>query len=494
MEAWKTLVNTALLGTEKRGAPADLAANATGVQTGTPPDAEAAFLRDAAILSAYRRGGAEPLKFEVRSTVAEAETRPYAGPAATSVLSEILSAGNNGLLRLWLRLAQQRGQLIPLQYLDTILDLAQKNSGLRPDLRAAAGSRGAWLAGLNPQWSFLMPAAGADDPWETGTAVERSAFLQRLRYEDPAKARAMLEAVWAKEGAEGRERLLGTFATGLGPEDLGFLEHALTDKSKRVAAQATELLMKVPGSSIVQGFEAWLREAVQIQTTTKLLGMLSKTAVTISSPELEDKKLLDAIGKTPSGVSESIFRLQQMSSHVPPAFWETHLNQRREKVLELLTEAAPEVFPGALADAAATFGDRKWAMLIAESGNIFYSPVIDLLEKPVQERYLKKFAASHPETILNYYGQNEEDWLPELAAGLLPHIASQPYQYGKPFLNGHAWRMPLGILPTLESIAPAPTNAQDYMRQYAIQSWPANRQALRDALELKGRLVNAFVH
>lgn len=494
MEAWKTLVNTALLGTEKRGHNPELVASVTGIETSadTRADTEAAFLRDTAILSAYRRGGIQPLRGEISFESAKSETRPYCNAASESALAEILHAGNTGLLRLWLHLAQSRQQLIPARHLAALLDAAQKLFVAHPQVRDTAGERGAWLAKLNPEWSYLIQSAD-ENHWETGSTIERSAWLQRHRHNDPQKARELLEGVWDKEPADQRERLLATFESGLSHADLEFIERVLGDKSKRVTAQAAELLQKLPGSSIVNAFEDWLRRAVQMQVPDEQPDMVSNTEISFGDPEITDKRMLDALGKKPPpGISESKYRMMQISSFVPPDFWERHLDLSPEKALELLTEADPEIFPEALIAATDRFGNRIWADILARRAAVFHPILLPLLQPAEHDLYLEKFAGSQPDLVLQYYAQNDAEWLEEIAPALIAYAASQPYQYPKSFFSVQASRIPLSLLAKLDDIAPSLAASPEYMRTYAMQVWPANRLQLRDALELKAKILQSF--
>ena len=152
----------------------------------------------------------------------------------------------------------------------------------------------------------------------------------------------------------------------------------------------------------------------------------------------------------------------------------------------------PEVFPDALAASATRFGRRQWAAILAERAVDFYPDLLPLLDARQQEAYLLRFAAVHPEQVLEYYAQNNEEWESSVTGALLAHIATQPYQYNKQYIRAQAWRIPLSALSLLEGVAPQPGSGPDYLRNYAAQVWPSHRQALRDALELKERILKSF--
>lgn len=491
MEAWTNIVNMALLGSEKRGG----ASGAVEALTGVVPDAslapERALMRDITLLSVYRRGGPEPLMEHTPQEFAPPETRPYAGPGAEAVLAEIIAAGNDGLLKLWLERAVAAEVLIPLQHLDLVLDAAQKRYRVHSLLREAAGGRGRWLAAFNPQWSFMGDAPAGDD-WEHGSSVERAAFLQKLRHENPAKARELLESVWATEPADQRERLLGALETGLSPDDGPFIEQATGDKSKRVAAQANDLLTAIPGSSVVRAFEAWLRIAVQRKSSFEAHAAHDQDVIRITEPGA-DKLLESLIGKAPAGTGAEIYRLQRISEMTPPQFWESHLDATPGTIIDMLFAGKGDVYPEALASAAARFQDARWAAILAERATGFYPVLLPLLDPAVQSEYLVKHAAAHPAAVLDFYRESSQEWLPGIAGTLLQHAASEPDRFGKAFLKAEAAQIPLSALNDLDSITPSlQPGAASYLRNYAIQTWPATRMQLRDALEMKARILNAF--
>ena len=77
-----------------------------------------------------------------------------------------------------------------------------------PAIRAAARGRGAWLAGLEPRWSYALPAdvpdaAAAQRIWSEGDVTARLALVEALRASDPDAARALVQTTFAERGARG---------------------------------------------------------------------------------------------------------------------------------------------------------------------------------------------------------------------------------------------------------------------------------------------------
>lgn len=154
-----------------------------------------------------------------------------------------------------------RGEHVPFVQLPDWLDYALTRSASERDLLfACMGNRGTWLADLNPDWRPLLKRPLDDSEWETGALTTRCAWLTALRARDPVSGRLALEAVWANEPPEAREKLLACLATGLSLEDQALLEIARTDKRKEVRGLALSLLAQLPDSDFVQRMLSRLRD------------------------------------------------------------------------------------------------------------------------------------------------------------------------------------------------------------------------------------------
>src|SRR6266545_2542158 len=213
--AWDELVSTALVGTERRPVPAVTVAgvvaaapHATTAHGGLAhaEDPAALLLDRAALLAVQRRAGrvagrAAPLP------LAPAERTPPARPAAARRLVRLLAGDHHEVLPEWLDAAAAHGVRAPADLLPDLLAFGRRDRSLRAAIAAVAGRRGRWLAGLNPEWAYLLAESelGDDQPdpeaWELGTAVQRRDHLARLRDGDPAAARELLAASWSKETA-----------------------------------------------------------------------------------------------------------------------------------------------------------------------------------------------------------------------------------------------------------------------------------------------------
>ncbi|MFF5446046.1 DUF5691 domain-containing protein [Streptomyces sp. NPDC012888] len=259
-EDWEALVGTALLGTERR-------------RGGSPE----ALLDAAAVQALRRRAGLRPAGAGALPEPAAPDPRPEPPEPARRRLAELLAgrtgpggSGRRGtapdlteLLPQWLAAAARHGYRAPAAQLPALLDAARARTDLRPQALALAGSRGHWLARLNPEWRFALRAraGGADRPhpedaegvdrlWQEGLFAERVALLGAVRAYDAAAATRLLATTWATERAEDRLMFLDSLRAGLSDRDEPFLEQALGDRSRNVRALAAELLSALPGSAL----------------------------------------------------------------------------------------------------------------------------------------------------------------------------------------------------------------------------------------------------
>ncbi|MFD3543248.1 DUF5691 domain-containing protein [Streptomyces sp. NPDC058662] len=263
---WEELVGAALLGTDRRRGAGP---------TGSPE----ALLDAAAVHTVRRRAGLRPAEAGPRPEPAARDPRPAPPEAARRRLAQLLAgrtgAGGGGgrrgaapdlteLLPQWLAAAVRHGYRSPAALVPALLDAARARTDLRPHALALAGTRGLWLARLNPDWRFALRggtggAGELPDPadtsaveqlWQEGLFAERVALLGAVRAHDGAAARRLLMTTWTAERAEDRLMFLDSLRAGLSAQDEPFLEAALGDRSRNVRSAAAELLSALPMSAL----------------------------------------------------------------------------------------------------------------------------------------------------------------------------------------------------------------------------------------------------
>ena len=269
MSTWQDLVTASLIGTERAVVPAVRIPGCPGLDDAAagsaPSDPAEELLGRAALLTAARRAGrvpdhAEPLP------AAGPDPRPAVSQAAGRRLARMLGGEHLGLLDEWLTAAVARGLRPPEQLLPALLDLARRASRTDSELRrlvlTSGGSRALWLAGLNPDWTFVAEAVRharpGDEAWRLGDAGQRRGYLTALRAADPGAARDLAAASWEAAGAGERVMFLlvlaadPTGSTGLSRADEPLLEAALDDRADDVRSWAAYLLATLPGSALGQ--------------------------------------------------------------------------------------------------------------------------------------------------------------------------------------------------------------------------------------------------
>lgn len=367
---WDDLVSAALLGTERR--------------RGSPE----ALLGAAAVQTVRRRAGLRPAEAGPRPEPAPRDPRPEPPEPARRRLAQLLAgragagsgSGRRGaapdlteLLPQWLAAAGQHGYRAPASLVPALLDVARARSDLRPQALALAGTRGLWLARLNPDWRFAlrggsggageMPdvrdAVGVERLWQEGLFAERVALLGRVRAHEAAAGPRLLETTWNTERAEDRLMFLDSLRVGLSAGDEPFLEAALGDRSRNVRATAAELLSALP--------------------TSALAGRMAERALACVGPEgvtppaeCDAGMLRDGVVKRPpAGRGERAWWLGQLVESAPLSCWRDRFGGLgpAEIVALPVAEGWAEELHAAWCRAAVRQGDPAWSQALLGSAS-----------------------------------------------------------------------------------------------------------------------------
>lgn len=336
--SWGELLNTALLGTDRRPLP-----------SGTD------LLGEAALHTVRRRAGRLPGPAPARSAVAApaVDVRASVPEAARRRLASLLTRGGHAeasltspaeLLPQWLAAASAHGYRAPRELVPALLDAGRSRTELRAEIAAFTGPLGRWLAALNPEWRYLTriplhtesseeaEAVQADvqSLWQEGLFAERVALLARLRRRDPAAALALLGTTWRTERAEDRALFLDALQESLSPADEPFLEAALDDRAKSVRATAAELLAALPGSALAA------RMTERARALVELTGTVGAPRLLVHPPTACDPALRrDGVPEhAPTGRGDRAFWLGEIVAATPLALWTSMLGTP-ERILAL---------------------------------------------------------------------------------------------------------------------------------------------------------------
>ena len=256
-ELWQHVTSTLMVGTERRPwSIGDGAATPLGRMLAHPREdaADRAALDALGAVALHRRAGwTPPAGVWNRLTPDPVTPAPPCSDAAVALLAEACAERDHQAVREWLRLAAAAGVRPPDMMLIDLLNLGANDADMRLDVAEHLGSRGAWLAALQPEWEYAIPLGDEIDitsRWQTAAPKARLTILKRLRHRDPERGRTLMASTWSSESAADREAFLRVLATKLSMDDEPFLEAALGDRSKGVRAAAVELLATLPDSRL----------------------------------------------------------------------------------------------------------------------------------------------------------------------------------------------------------------------------------------------------
>jgi len=320
---WAALEATALVGSARRGLPE--MPLSVGERTDISP--EVTLLDRLAIGAAIRRAGDLPRRVppEQRPEPAEDDRLRLAPARARQLLDLLLTQPPVGArlapaaIDVWLGQAARAGVRVHHGALVRLLSYATTNRELRSAVLPVLDSRGAWLARLNPDWSWAtdspVVAEFDDDDWRTQRTEQRATALRVVRASDPARGRALLESTWATDAAPARADLLRALGVGLSDDDEPFLERALDDRAAGVREVAYLLLDRLPSSARAERLGRLLEPLISVSG-------LVRRKVHVELPETADPQAArDGLAKAAKGVSRRGLWLQRLAAGAPFETW-----------------------------------------------------------------------------------------------------------------------------------------------------------------------------
>lgn len=186
---WATLVNTALLGTDRRSLPPPQAGWESLVAS---PDAAIELLNRAAAVATARRAGVQPGEPALLMVPAPVDARPMCSIEAAAMLSRLLRGEHDVLLPEWFSLCQRARLQVPFHLIPSLLLRGRRQPAFDHVARAVIGERARWLAEAMPDLRIrpmpaplpadaqpFLPPAPPPDSGAVVTAIS-AAFLERL--------------------------------------------------------------------------------------------------------------------------------------------------------------------------------------------------------------------------------------------------------------------------------------------------------------------------
>lgn len=494
MQFWDTIINTAMMGTDKKqisasDMPAAIEEVASLVNENNTKDKEEKFIQLAAIAYNYRQCGIIPAQKEIMMPLAPAEEKEYCNQAALQALQDIISEESMPLLKFWIQHCYEKQQIVSPEMVPLLLQTGTQQKKLQLLIASCCGKRGEWLSSFNPAWIFSS-AQTDEELWQTGTIEQRKEILKQIRKTDPVKARELVEQTWALEDAATKTSFLEILGENAVADDIPFLEGLLNEKSKKVKEEALKLLKQIPGSTILEQYQEVIRQTVSIKKGKVLLGMGNKTTLDFHLPASIPEEVFKSGIEKLSGqknISDESFIVYQLVSYIPPFFWKQHLECSAPEVIELFkkSEEGKRMIP-ALGLAVSRFKEIEWAKFFIEDEKSFYSDLVPFLEKKERESYLLKFINVNTMTdaVIQLAIKEEEEWGIELTKAIFRHIAKNPYQYNRSFYNQYIHLIPVHIVGELERCTPPEENLRTM--------WSNTSEYIIKLITLKIQTIKAF--
>jgi hypothetical protein len=492
MQQWNDIVNTAMLGTEKKvpdfnAVPQNIVQPLQLIQQNQQLDKEEKYLQAAALIYNYQVCGAVPFKKEnLIIAPAPAEEKPYCNKEALQVLNDILSEENIPLLAFWLQHCAAAGHIIHPELVHRLLQLGAEQKKLQTLITACCGNRGKWLAGFNEAWNFSMQQS-TEETWQTGTPEQRRNILTATRKHNPVLAVDWLQQTWPQEDAATKTTFLEILQTNISAADIEFLELLATEKSKKVKELALDLLKNIPQSAVVQQYESLLAQTVQLKKEKALLGLSTKTVLLLQLPQVPDAVFNSGIEKLSSTkeFTDDEYIIYQLAMYVPPTFWQQQLNTTAEGVIKLLQDDAvgKKILP-ALVLAVKRFNNNEWAAALLQHSKIFYLDIMAMLPPQQQNDYSIRFFEGHEDTIIQNALNFTSEWSTTLTQKIFTYTAKNAYQYNRSFYSQHIHLIPMQAIAVLEKCMPS--------EAYQQSVWAGTSEYITKLISLKTQTITAF--
>lgn len=427
---WRQIESVALVGTARRPVPEPPVIGSVAAGFGADLRSEEALLTAAAIGSAALRAGRRPERVAA-APPAPPDGRPAAGRLATQLLELVITqppAGaqqRNGLIQHWLRAADAAGRRLPHALLPTILDLATTVRELRVLAAEVLDARGQWLAAQRPDWSWVPDAlAGAqarsaasgltEAEWALLPSPARLPALARLRADDPAAGRALIESTWPTDSVRDRTAHLESLRIGLGPADEPLLEAALDDRAGAVRDAAAAVLDALPESARARRMAERLRPLLHVS------GARRRTLEVTLPDEPDPSGVRDGLRKPPPRRSARGWWLERIVAGAPLGTWEAATGWDPATTVSRLSDE--DVLSG-IRQAARLRKDPVWAAaLLARS----WDPTL-VAALPADERegaVLDRFAADPKAAAASLLASVPAPWSAHFSLAVLARLAA----------------------------------------------------------------------
>jgi hypothetical protein len=493
MNFWNNIINTALIGTDKKSIGENEMPEILGEQIGlinknTKLDKEDKFLQTASLALNFKQAGIKATPLPTPSiNLAPPEDKTYCNYLALQTLKDVLIEENIPLLKYWLQQCADKKQIIHPELIPSILKIGVEEKKLQAYIAVCCGQRGLWLSQFNPAWNFSQNQT-EEELWEIGSFEQRKSVLATQRNTNPAIALQWVSATWSQEDANTKLSFLEILANKIGENDLSFLISLSNEKSKKVKDLADHLLKQIACAPIVLHYQSILKETISIKQEKKLFGLSSKMVIEFSLPKYIEENIyksgIDKLSKDKTFTDDE-FIISQLISSVPPHFWEDQLQISPKEIIQQLenNDTAKKMIP-ALVKSICRFKDKSWAEYFIQHSSIFYIDLIPLLSQDIQDLYCIKYFEQFPEEIFQHAIKSEYEWSPQLCYQIFAHAAKNHYYYNKTFFSKLIFQIPTNIDPTKVNV--------QLKEEHVRNGWENNCEYINKLIHIKLAISNAF--
>jgi hypothetical protein len=416
-------------------------------------DREDAYLKLTAGYLLLEEAGKKLPENSFRLPVAPEENKQFISEDANALINQFLKNKEDVLTEYFIYRCQEKGKVVLPALLPELLSRAIEKKHRRAQLLQVCGTRGTWLADINPQWQELLTPP-EENVWETGTWEQRKAYFNMLRQSSPEEALALLQANLQEEAANNRAELLEYLQQNLSLSDEAFITSQLTDRSTRVRQVGYDLLKSLPGSALYQALEVFVRSAVNIREERVLLISKKKVIQVNRAVELPEALAAAGIEKVSSqkDVQDADYWLAQAMAYLHPAFWQENYQLTPQEAVQLFTSHKEQkLWVPSLVQSAVRYRHQELTTSLLESEAVAAVELLAVL--PLAERYkwAEKFTVQHASPYLHLLLDEEYTIIPAAVCTLLlKQLIQHPYTINQQDYLRWALQMSPDMVPVLQ--------------------------------------------
>jgi hypothetical protein len=369
---WKTLVSSALIGTQNRPAALKPDGSPLGeaIHRIEANDDEELLLSAAAMVGLHQRAGRRALEPYAgqHPTQSPPEQLPECNNEAASFLDRILDGKlDNRLMLDWMAAAVAANVRVPhlllVRLIDFVHHTATGQNNLYEGLQHVVGERGRWLSDSRDKWRFVRWEEDFEPVWNRSSTKMRQVLFRKLRERDPDAARKFFVEKKSKLRVEDRNKFLDwLWQLEPTPGDEPLLESLLDDPNPPIARAAADGLQRLPGSAYVGRMIERLAGRARIVTDAMTMPQIELDLY----DELDSSMIRDQLDRERYGsLTQQETWMLHMIACVPPRLWCDWLNEPPAVLINMGASRRLLYIEGWLR-AVNRHGDPEWSRALSD--------------------------------------------------------------------------------------------------------------------------------